>query len=114
MESAGCVGRRIRAIRKRRGLTQEQLAARIERSAETVSALERGRNMPTLGILRRLAVALDVPIRDFFAPAGGGEAESPKHAALFSELLADARTLPLAELEMTVGIVGVVARRHGG
>jgi hypothetical protein len=61
----------------------------------------------------RAAVALDVPIRDFFAPAGGGEAESPKHAALFSELLANARGLPLADLEMTVEIVGVVARRRG-
>jgi transcriptional regulator with XRE-family HTH domain len=113
MESALCVGVRIAAIRKHRGLKQEQLAARIGRSANSVSALERGKHMPSFDTLRRLSAALGVPVREFFAPEGG-EADSPKQAALFSELLATARTLPPADLEMTVRIVGVVARRHGG
>jgi transcriptional regulator with XRE-family HTH domain len=114
VESVRCIGVRIGAIRRRRGLTQAELAGQIGRTANSVSALERGRNQPTLDTLRVLAAALGVPMRDFLAPAGEAGTESPKRAALFSELLDTARSLPLAELEMTVEIVGVVARRHGG
>ena len=60
------VGVRIRVIRKQRGLTQEGLAARIDRSVETISNLECGRSLPSFETLVRLAESLDVPIRDFF------------------------------------------------
>lgn len=113
MDTAQCVGVRVRAIRKRRSLTQEALAKLIGRTVESVSALERGRHKPSFETLQRLSQVLGVPVRDFFAPAGGDEAENPKQAALYSELLAAARTLPLADLEMTVEIVGVVAKRCG-
>lgn len=115
METARCIGARVGVIRKRRGLTQADLAERIDRSVEAVSSLERGKHMPSFDILQRLASALDVPIQDFLAPAGcGSEAASPEHAALFSELLATARALPLADLEKAVKIIGVVAGQHGG
>lgn len=110
MESLRGVGARIGAIRRRRGLTQKELAGQVGRSVNTVSSLERGQHLPGLGILQSLAAALDVPIREFFTP--GGEAENPELAALYGELLDTARTLPVAELEMTVQIVAIVARRH--
>lgn len=114
MDTVRCVGVRIGAFRKRRGLTQAELAGRIGRTAESVSALERGRHTPSFETLQRLAAALDVPVREFFAPPGGGVAESPRQAALFSELLATARTLPPADLELAAGIVGLMARKRGG
>lgn len=101
----------IRTIRKRRGLTQAELAERIGRLPNAVSELERGRSLPTLDTLRRLAVALHVPMRNFFAPVE--EADNSKHDALLDELLDTARALPLADLELTVDIVGLVAKRHG-
>jgi transcriptional regulator with XRE-family HTH domain len=110
MESVRGVGARVGVIRRRRGLTQAELAGRIGRSAEAVSSLERGKHLPSLDILQRLAAALDMPIQEFFAPAA--EAESPEHAALYGELLDTARTLPLAELDLTVRIVATVARWH--
>lgn len=109
MEPVCCIGARIGTLRRRRGLTQKELAKRIGRSVNAVSALERGRNKPTYDILRALAGTLGVSMRDFFAPAGG-DADSPRQAALCSEMLDTARTLPPAELELTVRIVAVVAR----
>lgn len=113
MDSAQRVGRRIGAIRKRRGLTQAELGNRIGRSVNAMSALECGRNRPALDILLRLASVLDVSAREFFAPAvdGGG---CPIHAALYGELLDIARLLPLADLEKAVKIVHIVAGRDVG
>lgn len=114
MDSARCIGVRIAAIRKRRGLTQKQLGESIERSKEAVSSLERGRNMPSVETLLRLSEALGAQVPDFLAPRGGGRPESLKHALLFSELVASARTLPLADLELAAGMVGLIARQRGG
>lgn len=112
MEPEQCIGLWIRTIRKRRGLTQGQLAARIGCLPNTVSGLERGRNVPTIGTLRRIAGALGVPMRDFFAPAQ--QADPAKHDALCTALLDTARTLPLADLQLAVRIVAVVAGERGG
>ena len=111
MEPLKLLGARIRTLRKRRGLTQAELAARVGRSVEALSVLERGRSTPTLTVLGRVAEALQVPLRDFFDPAGdaGGAAQSPEEAALFTELTDCARALPPPALEMTVRLVAVVA-----
>ena len=112
MDPLSGVGLQVRALRRRQGLTQEDLALQIDRSVETLSALERGKTLPTLGVLQRIAAVLRVPLRDFF-PLPGAAAETRAQAALFSELMSNARSLPLAELEMTVRLVEVVADCHG-
>jgi transcriptional regulator with XRE-family HTH domain len=123
MDSVRGVGVRVGLIRRRRGLTQAELAGRIGRSIEAVSSIERGRHRPSLGILERLAEALDVPIREFFPPAApdaanaaapeatpGADARSPERAALYGELIDTARVLPVAELDLTVQLVAIVSR----
>ncbi len=60
------LGLRVRAIRARRGLTQEQLATRVNRTAETISNIERGRTLPGLATLECLSRQLEIPLRDFF------------------------------------------------
>jgi hypothetical protein len=47
----------IRAVRRRRGLTQTELARRAGTSQPVVSAYEHGRRDPTFGTLRRLVAA---------------------------------------------------------
>lgn len=114
MDTPHCVGARIGAIRKRRGLTQKELAKGIGRSVNTLSALERGLSKPSFDTLLSLSSALGVPTGDFFAPAAGNQADNPVHAALYGALLDTARSLPLAELELTVRIAAVVARWYAG
>lgn len=54
----------LRAWRTHRGLTLEVLAERICVSKGYLSQIEQGRKPGTLGVFRRLADVLDVPIDD--------------------------------------------------
>lgn len=57
---AQLVGRRIRTAREQVGLTQLQLADRMEVSQPVIAALESGRGNPTVGQLAAIADALQV------------------------------------------------------
>ena len=57
---AQLVGQRIRAAREEVGLTQLQLADRMEVSQPVIAALEAGRGNPTVGQLAAVADALRV------------------------------------------------------
>lgn len=60
------VGQRIKLARQRSGLTQEDLAAQISRTAESISNIERGLQEPGLRTIQSLAKALDLPVSEFF------------------------------------------------
>ena len=60
------VGRRLRDLRQRRRLTQRALAQTCDMSANAIGLIERGECSPSVSTLRRLAMALDVPIVDLF------------------------------------------------
>lgn len=53
-------GTKIRALRTHRGLTQRELAELIGRYQADVSDMERGRLMPTVQTLKKLARALGI------------------------------------------------------
>jgi transcriptional regulator with XRE-family HTH domain len=63
------IGDRLRGLRKRRLLTQEQLAKRSGVGVATITRVERNQVEPQAGTLRKLAEALGVEIRDFFPDA---------------------------------------------
>ena len=54
------VGRRIRRARERAGVSQEALAVRVGCARPTVCRWERGRRLPALGALVRIAAELGV------------------------------------------------------
>lgn len=60
MELKRAFGRRIKTLRELKGFTQAELAARIERSSDAVSMIERGRIWATVETIELLAKALDV------------------------------------------------------
>lgn len=60
------IGGRITEFRKERGLTQAQLAERVDVATETISRLERGSSIPSVKTLCAISSALDVDLRDFF------------------------------------------------
>lgn len=102
------VALRIKTIRKARGLTQDDLAGMIDRSVDTISALERAVNLPTYETLDRLAAGLGVPLSALFEEA---EAGSPKRTRTLERLLDAARALSDAELEKLAAISEVMAGR---
>ena len=59
----------LRSFRKDAKLTQEELGARVGRTGEAISNIERCRSMPTIETLVALSETLDRPLREFF-PAG--------------------------------------------
>ena len=58
------MGGLLRQWRKRRGLSQLELALRADVSARHVSFLENGRSRPTREMVLRLSERLDVPLRE--------------------------------------------------
>lgn len=57
----------LRALRLRRGLTQETLAERAGMDRSYLSAIERGRNNVPLDTICRLAWALGMDVRDLLS-----------------------------------------------
>jgi len=63
-------GRRLRELRKERGLSQEELAFRAGLHRTYVSSAERGERNVALINIQRLAKALDVDICDLIPTEG--------------------------------------------
>lgn len=54
----------LKALRKQKGLTQEELAIRLHVVRQTVSKWESGRSVPDADILAQIADVLDVSVSD--------------------------------------------------
>ena len=65
------VGRNVRRIRQRNGLTQEQFAEVSGFSQQYISGLERGHRNPTIVTLYELATALGVSHVELVRPGKG-------------------------------------------
>jgi len=59
-------GRRLRQIRVRRRMTQEQFAEKLDLSVDFLSLIERGRNAPSFETLDKIARRLRVSVADLF------------------------------------------------
>lgn len=60
------LGKRIAALRRAKGLSQEKLAEKSGYSTEFISLVERGVNAPSVVGLNRIACALRIEIKDLF------------------------------------------------
>ncbi len=60
------LGRNIAKYRKARGLSQNKLAEILDISREHLGNIEIGRKTPTIGLLCKIAIALDVQEKDLF------------------------------------------------
>ena len=60
------LGARIKELRKRRRLTQENLAERVNLATRYVSLIEVGRSSPSLETIESLTGALQVKVKDLF------------------------------------------------
>lgn len=104
------VSLRIKTIRRRRGLTQAELAEKIGRSGDAISQLERGLSLPSFETLDRLADALEVPIRDFF-DSERTEEGSVQRRKLLTEVIDMARKMTDKELQVAAQVLEAVASK---
>lgn len=63
------LGLRIRELRRQAGLTQSDLAEKASLSLNFIGTVERGRNVPSLMTLFRIARSLGVSVSDLFLTA---------------------------------------------
>ncbi|MGD9264748.1 MAG: XRE family transcriptional regulator [Lysobacterales bacterium] len=73
MDTKLAVGRRIKELRTRQGLSLRALADLSHLSTNAISLIERGENSPTVSSLHSLATALGVPITALFEQQGNGQ-----------------------------------------
>lgn len=64
---------RIKLLRKKKGLSQEDLAVRLDVVRQTISKWEKGYSLPNAEMLTRLADVLDVSVNELL----GTQTESP-------------------------------------
>ena len=62
MDLKQMIGARIKEIRNKKGITQEQLSERMEINPKYLSSIERGKENPTLNTLVRLSESLGVDL----------------------------------------------------
>ena len=59
-------GKRVKAIRQKRKLSQEELAERVDIAVTNMGKIERGESFVTAVTLEKLANVLGVKVQDFF------------------------------------------------
>jgi len=64
----GCdiLNNRLEIIRKQRGVKQEELAAALEVSRQTIGSLENGRYNPSILLAFKIARYFEMPIEEIF------------------------------------------------
>ncbi|MBI2822601.1 MAG: helix-turn-helix transcriptional regulator [Acidobacteria bacterium] len=103
------LGERIREIREAKGLTQREVAARIQIDDYYISRLENNHINPTLATMQKIASALGVEVRDFFPSTREEFRITPpkldkdlkKVAALWKGLTEEHKQLMLRFIEQT-------------
>lgn len=116
------IGRRVRHLRRARGLTLEQLAARVGRAPSQLSLIENGRREPRLTLLQALAAALDVTLPDLLMPEPPSRRAAleialeraqrgPVYAALGLPVVRVTNRLPTDVIRSLVGLHDELVRR---
>lgn len=59
-------GKKLQALRKAAGLTQEQVAQTTNLTIESISNIERGVHGPTFDNLEKIAKAVNVEVKELF------------------------------------------------
>jgi len=99
------IGMRVRFFRRRKGLSQEQLAELVDISVPHMSHIETGNTKLSLPVLAALARALDVRTDDLLYAAAAGDKPTqvdeiaalledctPQQTAILAEILRAAKT----------------------
>ncbi len=60
------IGRKVKALRLERGLSQEKLSECVDMSREHISCIERGKNLASTETLYYLAKFFEIDIKEFF------------------------------------------------
>lgn len=106
---AVAIGRRIAVLRAERGMTQAELAARVDSSSTVISRVETGVELSSVPRLVAIARALGVPVRELFEAAPAAS-DDPREAAV-AEIAVLLRGASAADAERAVDVVRALLKR---
>ncbi|MFD0588369.1 helix-turn-helix domain-containing protein [Paenibacillus sp. GCM10027627] len=86
------IGENIRALRKSKGLSQEQLALRADINASYMGQVERGEKNPTIDVLSKIAAALQTPLEKIVNVQGETSSVGAEEAARYADKIASQMT----------------------
>ena len=86
MDLRARVGLNVQALRRDRGLSQEELAHRADVHQTYLSGIERGRRNPSVLTLGRIASALEADVEDLLRRLGGARLVEPRPVLLYPPL----------------------------
>lgn len=86
-------GQNIRAWRKRRGLTQNQLGRLCGVSGAAIGSYEKGATLPKRRVVEKIAAVLDIPVEKLEAGPAGPPSASSGGALLYDGVLSALREL---------------------
>jgi len=104
---AKVLGENLALLRKRRSMTQSQLAAAIGIEIETLSKYERGIVSPRVGQLEKICAVLEVAAWTLFVSA---EEQSVFPGFIFSEQI---QALSPKDRKTLQGLIGLYVDAHG-
>lgn len=96
------IGRRLRDIRRSKGISQRELARRAGITHGTVSFIERNRISPSIGTMRQILDCFGLTLSEFFAP----EAEQPNRYFFTRHDLFDVGSGGVKLLQLGKSLVG--------
>lgn len=106
------LGEKIKTLRKRQGLSQEELSERVEINATHLSRLETGKYQPSIDVLKRLADALEVSADYLLSP----EDEEPAEVHIANRPLAERirliDSLDEADQQALVQVIDSMLTKH--
>lgn len=105
------VGARLKVLRQRAGLTQEDVAGSARVAPHTISRIETGDLAPTLTTAAALASAVGVGVAELF-DIGAPPTERAREAPAAEELLRLYARLDDADRELVVGLARLAAGRR--
>jgi transcriptional regulator with XRE-family HTH domain len=107
------LARQIRSERRRHGLTQEELGARIGRTAEAISNIERGKSLPSLETLVALSEALELSLRSLIPEGGFDSTVSQNRLTLEAEALSVLRGLSDSQMHVALAQLKALSNLAG-
>lgn len=105
------IGQRVRDARQEAGLTQENLADRIDRTPESISKLERGVTLPDITTLIEIASATGKGVSTFLDLPEDRLGRSIARRKLEARLWRYVANLSENDLKIAVELIEVIAKK---
>ena len=106
-------GKRLADVRKKHGLSQRELAERLETTREIIDYYERRAVNPSLSFIERAAESLDVSVAELLGDEAGISRKRPGPEPQLFRRLDQIRQLPRKEQEFVIRFLDTVLERAG-